>query len=72
MIWKSTNNPAVRLGRELAIVIIVKITIILLAGFTIFGSRARTHVDSGLMHAKIFDSKISPDTSPSRIQKGVP
>ncbi|MDI9349239.1 MAG: hypothetical protein QM537_04470 [Candidatus Symbiobacter sp.] len=60
MTWKMKNIHAVsapqRLGRELAIVIIVKVAIILVAGFTLFGHRARLHVDADVMATQLFNS----------------
>lgn len=51
-----------RLVRELAVIIVIKLVIILVAGFTVFGSKARLHVTPDVMKDKVFAPTQSGDT----------
>lgn len=46
---------ASNLRRDIIIVLSVKLLVILLAGFFVFGSRQRPHVDAGVLQNRILD-----------------
>ncbi|MDR3448931.1 MAG: phosphoglycerate mutase [Alphaproteobacteria bacterium] len=50
------------LRREITGILVIKIAIILLAGFTIFGAAHRLHVDNALMTRHL----LGPSSEPAR------
>ncbi len=58
MSWPTNKDRAVYV-REIGGVLLFKIAIILLAGFTIFGAGARLHVDDNKMLQHLFSNEGS-------------
>lgn len=60
------SPPRRSLRKEIAAILVFKLALILLAGFTIFGAQNRIHVDKEKMTSQLLKSNFSTTTSPAR------